>query len=188
MTRYVVPAFQKRNQVPLHKLGKHLKRFRVVKFGFARQVIWQGKICTLTSRNASSWVCSVDFDGRREMSISSLKTIVVHYSVTLLMMATNLQKGGRVHRVPCTKTQEKLQELFQSVCVLSCKYKHFATSAIEKTRWFTFPSRCWWMRTRDMSAGLRQSMISLVLNYALICFISPINACIWTIFSHKLVI
>ena len=64
----------------------------------------------------------------------------------------------------------------------------FATSAIEKTREFTFPSRCWWMETRDISAGLRQSMISLVLNYALICFISPINACIWTIFSFKLVI
>ena len=35
----------------------------------------------------------------------------------------NLQKGGLVHRVPYTKSREKLQELFQSVCVLFCKYK-----------------------------------------------------------------
>ena len=118
------PGIPKEKSGAFHKSGKHLKRFRVTKFGFARQVIWRGKICTFTSRNASSWLCSVDFDVRREMSISSLKTIVVHYSVTSLMMATNLQKGGRVHRVPCTKTREKLQELFQSVCVLLCKYKH----------------------------------------------------------------
>ena len=40
------------------------------------------------------------------------------------MTGTNLQKGGLVHRVPCTKSREKLQELFQSVCVLFCNYKH----------------------------------------------------------------
>ena len=34
------------------------------------------------------------------------------------------RKGGLVHRVPWTKSREKLQELFQSVCVLFCKYKH----------------------------------------------------------------
>ena len=32
-----------------------------------------------------------------------------------VMTETNLQKGGLVHRVPCTKSREKLQELFQSV-------------------------------------------------------------------------
>ena len=58
------------------------------------------------------------------MSSLSLKTVVVHKSVTSLMTETNLQKGGLVHRVPCTKSREKLQELFQSVCVLFCKYKH----------------------------------------------------------------
>ena len=30
-----------------------------------------------------------------------------------VMTETNLQKGGLVHRVPCTKSREKLQELFQ---------------------------------------------------------------------------
>ena len=84
----------------------------------------RGKICTITSRNISSRVCQVDFDGRREMSSFSLKTVVVHKSVKLLMTETNLQKGGLVHRVPWTKYLEKLQELFQSVCVLFCKYKH----------------------------------------------------------------
>ena len=84
----------------------------------------RGKICTITSRNISSWVCPVDFDGRREMSSLSLKTVVVHKSVTSLMTETNLQKGGLVHRVPYTKSREKLQELFQSVCVLFFKYKH----------------------------------------------------------------
>ena len=68
-----------------------------------------------TSRNISSRVCSVDFDGRREMSSLSLKTVVVHKSITSLMTGTNLQKGGPVHRVPCTKSREKRQELFQRV-------------------------------------------------------------------------
>ena len=45
----------------------------------------RGKICTITSRNISSWVCPVDFDGRRVMSSLSLKTVVVHKSVTSLM-------------------------------------------------------------------------------------------------------
>ena len=83
----------------------------------------RGKICTITSRNISSRVCPVDFDGRREMSSLSLKTVVVHKSITSLMTGTNLQKGGLVHRVPCTNSRGKLQELFQSVCVLFCKYK-----------------------------------------------------------------
>ena len=82
------------------------------------------KICTITSRNISSWVCPVDFHGRREMSNLSLKTVVVHKSVTSLVMETNLRKEGFVHRVPYTKSREKLQELFQSVYVLFCKYKH----------------------------------------------------------------
>ena len=69
-------------------------------------------------------VCPVDFDCRREMSSLSLKTVVVPKSVTSLMTGTNLQKGGLVHRVPCTKSREKLHELFQSVCVLFYKYKH----------------------------------------------------------------
>ena len=84
----------------------------------------RGKICTITSRNISSWVCPVDFDGRREMSSLSLKTVVVHKSVTSLVMETNLRKGGLDHRVPFTKSWEKPQELFQSVCVLFFKYKH----------------------------------------------------------------
>ena len=84
----------------------------------------RGKICTITSRNISNWVCPVDFDGRREMSSLSLKTVVVRKSVTSLVIETNLRKGGLVHRVPYTKFREKLQELFLSVCVLFCKYKH----------------------------------------------------------------
>ena len=82
------------------------------------------KICTMASRNISSWVCSVDFDGRKEMSFLSLKTVVVYKSVTSLVTETNLGKGRLVHRVPYTKSQEKLQELFQNVCELFCKYKH----------------------------------------------------------------
>ena len=82
------------------------------------------KVSTITSRNTSSWVCPIDFDGRREMSSLSLKTVVVHNSVTSLMTVTNLQKKGLVHRVPCSKSREKLQELFQSVWVLFCKYNH----------------------------------------------------------------
>ena len=58
------------------------------------------------------------------MSSLSLKTVVVHKSITSLMMETNLQKGRLFHRVPSIKSWEKLQELFQSVCVLFCKYKH----------------------------------------------------------------
>ena len=58
------------------------------------------------------------------MSSLSLKTVVVHESVTSLMTETNLQKGGLVDQVPYTKSREKLQELFRSVCVLFCKYKH----------------------------------------------------------------
>ena len=46
-----------------------------------------------------SWVCPIDIDGRREVSSLSLKTAVVHKSVTSLTMETNLQKGGLVHRV-----------------------------------------------------------------------------------------
>ena len=83
----------------------------------------RGKICTVTSRSISSRVCPVEFD-RREMSSLSLKTVVVYKSITSLMMETNFQKGELVHRVPCTKSREKLQELFQSVCVLFCNYKH----------------------------------------------------------------
>ena len=82
-----------------------------------------GKICTITSRNISDRVCPVDFDGRREMSSLSLKTVVVHRSITSLMIEANLRKGGLVHLVPYTKSREKLQELFQSVYVLFCKYK-----------------------------------------------------------------
>ena len=76
------------------------------------------------TQSVSSWVCPVDFDGRREMSSLSLKTDVVRKSVTSLVIETNLRKGGLVHRVPYTKFREKLQELFLSVCVLFCKYKH----------------------------------------------------------------
>ena len=57
------------------------------------------------------------------MSSLSLKNAMVHKSVIALMTGTNLQKGGLVHRVPRTKSREKLHELFQSACVLFCKYK-----------------------------------------------------------------
>ena len=61
----------------------------------------KGKLSTITSRNISSRVCQVDFDGHKdEMSSLSLKTAVLHKSVTSLMMETNLRKGGLVHRVP----------------------------------------------------------------------------------------
>ena len=73
------------------------------------------KVCTITSRNTSSWVCPIDFDGRREMSSLSLKIVVVHKNVTSLMTEANFQKGGLVHQVPCNKSREKLQELFQGV-------------------------------------------------------------------------
>ena len=75
----------------------------------------RGKICTITSRNISSWVCPVDFDGRREMSSLSLKTVVVYKSI---MTGTNLQKGGLVHWALCNKSREKLQELFQCMRVV----------------------------------------------------------------------
>ena len=44
----------------------------------------RGKICAITSRNMSSRVCPVDFDGRREMSSLSLKTVVDHKSVSYI--------------------------------------------------------------------------------------------------------
>ena len=66
--------------------------------------------------------------------VLSLKTVVVHKSVTSLITEKNLQKGGLVHRVPYTKYREKLH----------------------------------WC-----------------INYALICFFSPINACILRILSYK---
>ena len=40
--------------------------------------------------------------------VLSLKTVVVHKSVTSLITEKNLQKGGLVHRVPYTKFREKL--------------------------------------------------------------------------------
>ena len=46
------------------------------------------------------------------------------FSFRSLMMETNLQKGGLVHRVLWAKSREKLKEFFQSVCVLFCKCKH----------------------------------------------------------------
>ena len=58
------------------------------------------KICTTRHAICISWVCLVDFDGRREMSSLSLKTVVVHKSVTSLVTEKNFQKGGLVHRVP----------------------------------------------------------------------------------------
>ena len=73
----------------------------------------RGKICTISSRNTSNWVCPVDFDGGREMSNLSLKTVLVHNSVTPLVIETNLQKVGLVHRVPCAKSREKLHNSFR---------------------------------------------------------------------------
>ena len=83
-----------------------------------------GKFAQSRHAMGDGWVCPVDFDGRREMLSFSLKTVVVHKSVTSLVMEKHLRKGGLVHRAPYTKSREKLQELFQSVCVLFCKYRH----------------------------------------------------------------
>ena len=47
------------------------------------------------------------------MSNLSLKTVLVHNSVTPWMIETNLQKVGPVHRVPCAKSREKLQNSFR---------------------------------------------------------------------------
>ena len=80
--------------------------------------IKRGKICTISSRNTSNWVCPVDFDGGREMSNLSLKTVLVHNSVTPLVIETNLQKVGLVHRVPCAKSREKLQNSLESMRVV----------------------------------------------------------------------
>ena len=65
--------------------------------------------------------------------VLSVKTVVVHKSVTSLSTEKN-RRGGLVHRVPYTKFREKLH----------------------------------WC-----------------INYALICFFSPINACILRILSYK---
>ena len=50
----------------------------------------RGKICATRHAICISWVCLVDFDGRREMSSLSLKTVVIHKSVTSLVMETNI--------------------------------------------------------------------------------------------------
>ena len=47
------------------------------------------------------------------MSNLSLKTVLVHNSVTPWMIETNLQKVGLVHRVPCAKSREKLHNSFR---------------------------------------------------------------------------
>ena len=46
------------------------------------------------------------------MSNLSLKTVLVHNSVTPLVIQTNVQKVELVHRVPCAKSREKLQNSF----------------------------------------------------------------------------
>ena len=61
------------------------------------------------------------------------------------------------------------------------------TSAIEQTHGFALFLRCKWMKATDIPAGLSQSLTSLCINYTLICFFSPINACILRILSYKLV-
>ena len=59
------------------------------------------------------------------------------------MTERNLQKGGLVHRVPYTKSREKLQKLFQSVSVLFCvyitllkKYKMVSVFTYAHVKWF----------------------------------------------------
>ena len=47
------------------------------------------------------------------MSNLSLKTVLVHNSVTPWMIETNLQKVRLVHRVPCAKSREKLHNSFR---------------------------------------------------------------------------
>ena len=79
------------------------------------------KISIITPRITLSWVCPVDFDDRRGTLSLSLKAVVVHNSVKSLIMETNLKKRGPVYCVPCAKSREKLQEFFQSECVLFCK-------------------------------------------------------------------
>ena len=63
------------------------------------------------------------------------------------------------------------------------------TSAIEQIHGFSLFLACRWMKVRDIPAGLRQSLTSLVykLCIILICFFSPIKACILRILSYKLV-
>lgn len=58
-----------------------------------------------------------------EFYLTKHKTSQTLYPQTL-MIETNLQKRGLVHRVPCIKSREKLQKFFQRVCLLFCKYKH----------------------------------------------------------------
>ena len=105
------------NKKLVNRISRQIWYKRCLKGKFGRGV----QICEGVSKSAGGpdplWhrVCPVDFDGRREMSSLLLKTVVVHKSVTSLMMETNLRKGGLVHRVPWTKSREKLQELFQSV-------------------------------------------------------------------------
>ena len=72
---------------------------------------------------------------------------MVHNSVTSLMMKTNLQKGGLVHRVPYAKSREKLQEFFQSVYVLFCNI-----NTITYFNLFVCP-----LKQRDMSVMTRVS-------------------------------
>ena len=47
------------------------------------------------------------------MSNLSLKTVLVHNSVTPWMIETNFQKVGLVHRVLCVKSREKLHNSFR---------------------------------------------------------------------------
>ena len=58
------------------------------------------------------------------MSNLSLKTVLVHNSVTPWMIETNLQKVGLVNRVPCAKSREKLHNSFREYACCFCKYKH----------------------------------------------------------------
>ena len=108
----------------------------------------------------------------------SLKTVVVHNSVTSVMMKTNLQKGGLVHRVPYAKSREKLQEFFQSVYVLFCNI-----NTITYFNLFVCP-----LKQRDMSVMTRVSNFILwfYLNFLLLLFISTLCVVHNLIFQRKL--
>ena len=107
----------------------------------------------------------------------SLKTVVVHNSVTSVMMKTNLQKGGLVHRVPYAKSREKLQEFFQSVYVLFCNI-----NTITYFNLFVCP-----LKQRDMSVMTRVSNFILwfYLNFLLLLFISTLCVVHNLIFQRK---
>ena len=63
----------------------------------------------------------------------------------------------------------------------------FDLSAIEQTHGFALFLSSWWMEAREIPAGLRQSVTSLVYKLCTDIIFSPINAYILRILSYKVV-